>query len=280
MFGGNLPDNDPFTLSLLTNKNVLNVLKYSKNNRQLFNTNNQVAWAADDTKTSDKYLAVFNIADQETADETKAIWNSGVINRKTPFQSTNVDVDITNARKLFLVVTDAGDGIDWDHADWISPTIYNGNDSILVTSLPWVNATSGWERPRRDTGVSGGKLLVNGKDYKSGIGTHSNSVIEFDLPAGYTRFKATAGLDNAGFIQNTGGTVKFMIFTQNPEGAAPADSAVINISLKELGISNAQITDLWTGENAGTFSNAFSPVIRRHASGFYRISKTSINHNQ
>ena len=66
MFGGNLPDNDSFTLSLLTNKNVLHVLNNSKNNRELFYKNNQVAWIADDSKTSDKFLAVFNIADRET----------------------------------------------------------------------------------------------------------------------------------------------------------------------------------------------------------------------
>jgi hypothetical protein len=68
MFGGNLPDNDSFTLALLTNKNVLYVLNNSKNNRQLFNKNNQVAWIADDSKTTDKYLAVFNLADSKTMD--------------------------------------------------------------------------------------------------------------------------------------------------------------------------------------------------------------------
>ena len=64
----------------------------------------QVAWTADDTKTSDKYLAVFNIADRAEADEKRATWNSGVINRKTPSQSKTADADITGAKKLYLVV--------------------------------------------------------------------------------------------------------------------------------------------------------------------------------
>ena len=36
MFGGNLPSNDAFTFSLITNKDVLYVNKFSKNNKQLF----------------------------------------------------------------------------------------------------------------------------------------------------------------------------------------------------------------------------------------------------
>ncbi|HEX6180039.1 MAG TPA: glycoside hydrolase family 27 protein [Chitinophagaceae bacterium] len=60
MFGGNLPDNDSFTLSLLTNKNVLDVLNKSTNNAPLFNTDDRAAWIADQQGTNSKYLAVFN----------------------------------------------------------------------------------------------------------------------------------------------------------------------------------------------------------------------------
>ena len=67
MFGGNLPDNDPFTLALLTNKRVKNVLMKSKNNHSLFRDTEKAAWIADDTGTRAKYLAVFNIGDKEGA---------------------------------------------------------------------------------------------------------------------------------------------------------------------------------------------------------------------
>jgi hypothetical protein len=63
MFGGNLPDNDAFTLSLLNNKEVIAVLKNSANNKELFRTKDAVAWIADDPKTGDKYLALFNPTD-------------------------------------------------------------------------------------------------------------------------------------------------------------------------------------------------------------------------
>jgi len=250
----------------------MKVLNSSTNNRQLFNRNSEVAWIADDPKTSDKYLAVFNIADQVEAEEKKSVWNSGVINKETISQSKTADIDITGARKLYLVVTDAGDDIAWDHADWISPTLYNDKDSLLLTSLKWLKATAGWQEPRLDTSVSGSELIVNGKAYANGIGTHSNSVIEYDLPQGYTHFKTMAGLDNAGTVQSTGATVKFLIYTKNPAGPAPADSTHIKVSLKEIGIAHAKIIDLWTGKDKGDYSGSFSPAIKRHSCGFYKLS--------
>jgi len=59
MFGGNLPDNDDFTLSLLTNKELLYVNQHSSGNKQLFRKNGKIAWTADDPLTGDKFLAVF-----------------------------------------------------------------------------------------------------------------------------------------------------------------------------------------------------------------------------
>ena len=63
MFGGNLPDNDEFTLSLLTKKEVLNVNQHSINNKQLFRNVDLIAWTADDPETGDKFLALFNATD-------------------------------------------------------------------------------------------------------------------------------------------------------------------------------------------------------------------------
>jgi len=63
MFGGNLPDNDEFTLSLLTNKEVMNIENNSTNNRELFRNQHVICWVADDPKTGDKYVALFNPTD-------------------------------------------------------------------------------------------------------------------------------------------------------------------------------------------------------------------------
>ena len=272
MFGGNFPDNDGFTLSLLTNKKVLAVLNNSKNNKPLFNDAVKAAWIADEPGTGARYLAVFNKADQQAAVEERAIWKSGVIDRKTAGQSEPVNVDITGAKKLYLVVTNGGDGNDWDHGDWIAPALYNDKDSLSLTTLKPVKTSSGWGTVHMNAAVSGSGLIINNTAYKTGIGVHANSVIEFDLPAGYTRFKALAGIDNAAAIQNAGATVQFMVFTQNPAGTMPPPKAKISINLKQLGIaSGCTITDLWSGKVLGNFTGEFAPEINRHGAGLYKI---------
>lgn len=70
MFGGDLPGNDPFTLSLITNKGMLEVNQHSANNKQLFRKGDIIAWTADDPKTGDKYLAVFNASDRDRSAAT------------------------------------------------------------------------------------------------------------------------------------------------------------------------------------------------------------------
>ena len=62
IMGGDLPNNEAFTLALLTNDEVLAVNQNSANNRQLFNTNNAVAWVADALGSNARYVALFNTA--------------------------------------------------------------------------------------------------------------------------------------------------------------------------------------------------------------------------
>jgi hypothetical protein len=60
ILGANLPKNDEFTLSLLTNDEVLAVNQRSTNNRQLTRNDQSVVWIADVPDSGDKYVAVFN----------------------------------------------------------------------------------------------------------------------------------------------------------------------------------------------------------------------------
>jgi len=61
MFGGHLPGNDDFTLSLLTNSEVIAVNQNSTDNRELFNDEGHIAWTAGAANSRDKYVALFNI---------------------------------------------------------------------------------------------------------------------------------------------------------------------------------------------------------------------------
>jgi hypothetical protein len=96
--------------------------------------------------------------------------------------------------------------------------------------------------------VSGSDLVVN-KNKEKGIGTHANSVIEFDIPEGYTHFKALVGVDNAAAMQNVGATMQFMVFTEDPAGPVVPEKSAISIDLKALGFTGkCQIVDLWSGK--------------------------------
>ena len=273
MFGGDLPSTDAPTLALLTNRNVLALHRRSTHNCQLFRRDDLVAWVADDPATGDKFLALFNASDQQVAPASEAVWASARLSRQMPGQSQTADVDITNATKLYLNVRDGGDDIAWDHADWLNPMLSGGGQSLPLGQLPWRSATAGWGQATVNKSVSGATLIVAGQSYATGIGTHANSMIEYDLPPGYTRFATTVGLDQAGAVQNTGGTLDFLIFTHNPYRPAPADSARVAVTPRELGLAaGATVRDLWTGRLVGPLTPDFAPYVRRHGAKLYRIS--------
>lgn len=62
-FGGDLPSNDEFTLSLLTNPDVLRMHRESSGVRLLFQQDGKVAITSKNENTGETYLALFNISD-------------------------------------------------------------------------------------------------------------------------------------------------------------------------------------------------------------------------
>jgi hypothetical protein len=74
MFGGNLPDNDQWTLDLITNDEVLAVNQKAVSSRELFTRGNQVAWIAELPGSTAKYLAIFNIGDAQ-GEDIKVNWS-------------------------------------------------------------------------------------------------------------------------------------------------------------------------------------------------------------
>jgi hypothetical protein len=63
MIGGTLPAADGWTLSLLTNPEVLDVDQHSKRNRPVISTDKTVAWVAHAETGDGQYLAIFNISE-------------------------------------------------------------------------------------------------------------------------------------------------------------------------------------------------------------------------
>lgn len=274
MFGGDLPSNDEFTLSMMTNSEVLYILKNSTNNRLLMSDPDQRIWVADDTKSEDKFVAFFFAADLTPIDESLAAYVSPLITYKEGEQSAEIKVDIKNSRKLYLAVSDGGNGTAWDHADWIEPKITGEKGTLNLTDLNWLNATAGWGDVTKNRSVGGAALIVDNVEYSNGIGTHSNSVIEYDLPEGYDTFTAKAGLDKECIDHTEGATVKFLVFTQNPSDDAPKDSIQMNLALEKLGLYGKYVVrDLWAKEDLGEISDEISLNVRNHGARLVRIRK-------
>jgi hypothetical protein len=68
MFGGDLPGNDDFTLSLISNDEVLAVDQHGAHGGAFAEGGDSVVWAADAAAADEKYLAVFNVGDSGPVD--------------------------------------------------------------------------------------------------------------------------------------------------------------------------------------------------------------------
>lgn len=279
MFGGDLPQNDEFTNSLLTNRDVLHMHHYSTNNRELSNKNDRVIWTADDPETGDKYVAMFYTVSKEYADTRTALFRSGTISYVTPGYSCNVDVQLPKkAKQLALVVTDGGDGYNYDRANWANPQIILKNgETIDLTILTYTKGEAGWGRINRNANIEGEPLKIAGKVYEKGIATHANSVILYDLPEGAVRFTALAGIDDAGIAGGARSSMEFLVFDHDAtQDEQDIEDAVITLDLTQLGIPAGQkcrITEMWTGKNMGTYKNSqFKHTLRPHASALFRVT--------
>ena len=60
MIGSNLPGLDEFTLSLLTNKDVIEINQNSTNGREMYAKGDTIIWAAENQNGKSNYVAFFN----------------------------------------------------------------------------------------------------------------------------------------------------------------------------------------------------------------------------
>ena len=208
-----------------------------------------------------------------------ALANSGLVTRTYQAEGTTVEADITGAEKLYLVVTNAGDGFDYDHADWINPVLIDeeGNETPL-TSIQYDSSVTDWQNlSLYNKNVDGGALVVGGQTYTNGIGTNSNSVITYTLPAGhhFVTFRSMVGYDEGVKSAPKGVTMEFLVYTSDPKGSS---EMAIPLDLQALGFASdaaCEVYDIWNGQTVGTFSGTdFQPLIPQHGCGFYRVVQT------
>ena len=172
------------------------------------------------------FLLVLASATAVQAAEPKPLFDSKLVTTRTKGHAVKIDVPLGGAKRLYLVVTDGGNGYGCDWADWAEPRFVTKAGVKKLTDLKWKSASAGWGRVRVNRNAGGGTLKIAGEPVSYGIGTHANSVIVYDVPKGATRFQATAGLDNGGTDQQNGGatSVRFLVFTEKPPASILAAS--------------------------------------------------------
>ncbi|RYG34427.1 hypothetical protein EON81_15575 [bacterium] len=165
-------------------------------------------------------------------------------------------------------MTDGGDGFSYDHAAWIEPTLSGPKGTLKLTDRNWRSAKAGWGRVQMNRTADDKPLTLKGAPI-AGIGTHSVSIIEFDVPAGYDTFRAR-GVMTSG---NEGkGSVEFAVLTEAAEGGASGHRTV-SVPFAELGISGSvRVRDIWKKEDMGVFAGSFSQDLPAHGAGLYRVS--------
>lgn len=192
-----------------------------------------------------------------SAANVKPRFQSKVVTIKTPGRAIKVDVDLTGAKQLFLVVDDAGDGFSCDWADWGEPILIGPAGKKKLTELNWKSASTDWGQVRKNQNASGQALKIDGRPLKFGIGTHATSIIEFELPPGYERFQATAGLDDGGANQGACGensSVRFAVYTERPRLASQTSNGVAGSQSREPAAAVAGL-DVADGLEANLFAS-------------------------
>ncbi|RLT11053.1 MAG: DUF1553 domain-containing protein [Planctomycetota bacterium] len=168
--------------------------------------------------------------------------------------TAGIDVDISGAKQLFLVVSDGANGNGCDHADWLEPKLVGPAGEIRLTDLKW-KSLDGFGGGKIDRNYEGKQIRVGGKEYANGIGVHAPSVIVYDLPEGYLQFTAVGGLDNSGADQPGCGeqaSVQFSVYTETPiEGPAGVGEDLLTKVLGKdgpLAVSNDDLEKFLSGE--------------------------------
>jgi alpha-galactosidase len=269
ILGADMTRMDEFTLKLLTNPEVLAVNQESANNRQISRENDLIVWAADVPGSSDCYVGLFNAqSNDDPFDLSKADYHSHKLHGKPKKEVIDINVPIKNARRLVLAVGDGGDGNSYDHAAWIEPTLTGPAGTLKLIDLDWKLATAGWRKVQKNRTVDDRPLTLDGKSVE-GIGTHSVSIIEFEIPEGYDTFTSKGTITEG---SQGRGSIEFLVLVDPAKQLKPERSKV-SVSFADLGVTGkAKVRDLWERKDLGEFSGSFEQEIPLHGGGLFRIS--------
>ncbi|WP_214322828.1 NPCBM/NEW2 domain-containing protein [Nonomuraea sediminis] len=201
------------------------------------------------------------------------VWGDGVKLYESPSVMTpssatqSIDVSVAGVNSLVLKVTDAGDGINSDHADWAAAKLIgNPQTPTSLSDLTWTDARSDFGTVRKDKSVDGNPIRLNGTAYAKGIGTHANGTITYALNGGYARFQSDVGVDDE---VGANATIKFQVWGdgvklyESPSVMTPS-SATQSIDVSVAGVNSLvlKVTDAGDGINSDHADWAAAKLLR------------------
>ncbi|WP_034388775.1 NPCBM/NEW2 domain-containing protein [Deinococcus sp. YIM 77859] len=177
----------------------------------------------------------------------RLLYDSGRLTGASPTQA--VQVDLSGVGTLRLVVTDGGDNIDYDHADWADAKVSCApppppSTTSFLSDLGTLAASNGWGPFEKDRSNGeqlsgdGRPLTLNGQTYTKGLGVHAHSSLRYALGGNCTAFTASVGVDDE---VGSRGSVIFQVYTdgtlayQSPllTGASPTQAVQVDVSGKQ-----------------------------------------------
>lgn len=256
-FGGDMTKNDDFTNSLLTNEEYHQMHKYGVEAHEVSTNedNGHTVWTSIDPATGNRYLALFNRATTRWVEGSKALYCSETVTYTTDGHAVEVDIKWPEeSKQLVLVVDDGGDNYNYDHGDWINPTLVLADGSEVELTGKYLTRTytaSYFNRVNENKNVEhGGAMKVLGTTYQRGFSTDANAALFFTIPDDMevVRFKALAAADDSG-IGQTGSTttLRFMVFDQNPITSETAAYAARSGLISRTGTKSAMLEADITG---------------------------------
>ncbi len=263
MHGGDMTKTDPATLALLTNAEVLAVNQHSANNRPLFDRDELIAWTSDVPGSPDKYLAVFNTRDRVRLTPENARQVSGPATGD-PATAAAIDADLRGGDRLILTAQPIDPTGAWNRVLWRDARfVFADGSERPLTDFKWTYADACWDSTAMKKDKDGRVL---------GLGAEIPAVVEYALPAGAVRFRATGVVLDNGRGQ-TPGPVRFLAVVATPENTSAASGVPVPVALADLGLPvGVRVRDLWTHADLGEVKGEFAPVISFHGAGLYRLS--------
>lgn len=278
MHGGDMTKTDPFTLSLLTNDEVLAVNQRSANNRPLFDHDGLIAWAATDPATGDAYLALFNARDRVRLTPQSARHSAENVSREIATHAA-IDIDVSDGKKLFLVAEPETEADNSAPVLWNDPRlVMNDGSERPLTDVAWTAADAQWDSAAIKKDAEGNAVALSAM---------APAVFEYAVPSHASRFRSTAcvdphvktvAADSTSDVTDPGPRVRVLAVVGTDANEDRGPGLMVDVNLGDLGDSvgygPVAIRDLWTGEDLGVHEGVFSPIVPYHGAKLYRLHRT------